>query len=283
VTLFDGADHEGSTGLDPHVAAGSIVGVVSEDGDRLTVGAVARLVNVSVRMLHHYDQIGLMVPSERTRAGYRSYTAVDVERLHRVLSYRELGFPLEEIATLLDDPHADDIAHLRRQRELIAERVARLQQMAVAIEKMMEAHTMGIQLTAKQQREIFGDNWLGEEYAAEAEQRWGDTDAWRQSQQRTANLTEADWRQVKAEGDALDADLVSAMTSGVAPGSAQANALAERHRASVQRFYDCGDEMHRGLAEMYIADPRFRDRYETIAPGLAQYVHDVIVANADRR
>ena len=254
---------------------------MSDNGDRLTVGAVARLINVSVRTLHHYDQIGLVAPSERTSAGYRSYTAADVERLHRVLTYRELGLPLEEIATLLDDPHADEVAHLRRQRELIGERIGRLQQIATAIDKMMEAHTMGIQLTPQQQREIFGTDWPGQKYAAEAEQRWGDTDAWRQSQRRAASFTEADWRRIKAEGDALEADIAAAMTSGVAPGSPHANKLAERHRASVQRFYDCNAEMHSGLAEMYLADPRFREHYEAIAPGLAQYVHDVIIANTD--
>lgn len=140
---------------------------------------------------------------------------------------------------------------------------------------------MGIQLSAEEQSEIFGDNWLGEEYAAEAEQRWGDTEAWKQSQSRVAALSKDDWQQVKAETDALEAAFAEALRDGVPADSAPAGELAERHRASIARFYDCGHEMHRSLAEMYVADERYRRHYEEVAPGLAQYTRDVIVANAD--
>ncbi|MFE3290654.1 MerR family transcriptional regulator [Rhodococcus sp. NPDC059234] len=249
---------------------------------RLTVGEVARLVGVSVRTLHHYDEIGLVTPSGRTPSGYRSYSAPDVERLHRVLTYRELGFPLEEIATLLDDPSADALAHLRRQRELLAQRIDRLHQMAAAVEKMMEAKQMGIQLTPEEQREIFGDDWLGEEYAAEAEQRWGNTDAWKQSQARSATFSKDDWKAVKAEADQLNLDLAAALAEGVAADSDRAAALADRHLESIRRHYDCGYDMQVCLAEMYVADERFRQHYDDVAAGLAQYLHDVIVANAAR-
>ncbi|MBV6757805.1 MULTISPECIES: MerR family transcriptional regulator [Rhodococcus] len=251
--------------------------------EKHTVGVVARLVGVSVRTLHHYDEIGLVTPSDRTPGGYRSYSDADVERLHRVLTYRELGFPLEEIAALLDDPDVDALAHLRRQHALLSERIDRLHEMAAAVEKMMEAKSMGIQLTPEEQNEIFGDNWPGEEYAAEAEERWGDTDAWKQSQQRTAKMSKDDWKRIKAEGDAVEAALAQAMTDGVEPGSDRANALAEQHRAGIERFYDCDHAMQVNLAEMYLADDRFRRHYDDVAPGLAQYVRDVIVANAEKQ
>ena len=89
------------------------------DTRELTVGVVAGMVGVSIRTLHHYDQIGLVVPSGRTPAGYRVYDDTDVERLHQVLTYRELGFSLEQIATLLDDPYVDPMGHLETQRELL--------------------------------------------------------------------------------------------------------------------------------------------------------------------
>ena len=82
-----------------------------------TVGQVANLAGISVRTLHHYHQIGLLVPSGYSRAGYRRYSAEDLERLQRVLFYRELGFPLEQIVTLLDDPAIDPQDHLRRQHD----------------------------------------------------------------------------------------------------------------------------------------------------------------------
>jgi len=248
---------------------------------RRTVGQVAELVGVSVRTLHHYDEIGLVRPSARSSAGYRSYSDADLSRLHQVLLYRELGFPLEEIATLLDDPSVDALAHLRRQRALLDERIDRLHRMVAAVEQMMEARTMGIQLTPEEQAEIFGDNWLGEEYAAEAEQRWGDTDAWKQAQTRQASWSKDDWRRMQAETEALEAAFADAMSEGVPADSDRARALAERHRAGIEGHYDCTYEMHRNLAQLYVSDERFRQHYEDRAPGLAQYTHDVIVANAD--
>src|SRR3954464_14450345 len=134
--------------LDPDVASGCTLGSVNGGGGiRMNVGEVATLARVTVRTLHHYDRIGLLSPSERTAAGYRRYTPSDLDRLHRVLVYRELGFPLEEIATLLDDPAADPVAHLRRQLALLRDRLDRMHTMVAAVEKEMEAHTMGISLT----------------------------------------------------------------------------------------------------------------------------------------
>ena len=143
----------------------------------------------------------------------------------------------------------------------------------------MNTHRKGIQLTAEEQVEIFGTTAFGEEYATEAEERWGETDAWKQSQQRVSQFSKQDWIAIKAEGDALLGALAQAKRDGVEPGSAEANALAARHRAPIERFYDCGDEMHRSLAEMYLADERFTRYYDDIEPGLAQFVHDIVVAS----
>jgi len=250
--------------------------------DANTVGAVATLTGVSVRTLHHYDHIGLVVPSVRTPAGYRGYTDADIERLHLVLVYRSVGLSLDEIRTLVDDSSADVVEHLRRQRELLLEQADRLQHTIKAVEELMNAHRSGIQLTAEEQVAIFGTTAFSEEYAAEAEERWGDTDAWKQSQQRVSKFTNQDWLDIKAEGDALLEALAQAKRDGVEPGSAEANKLAARHRASIERFYDCGDEMHRNLVEMYLADERFTRYYDDVDPGLAQFVHDIVVASIDR-
>jgi DNA-binding transcriptional MerR regulator len=250
--------------------------------DAKTVGAVATLTGVSVRTLHHYDHIGLVVPSVRTPAGYRGYTDADIERLHLVLVYRSVGLPLDEIRTLLDDETADVVEHLRRQRELLLHQAERLEHTIKAVEELMNAHRDGIQLTAEEQVEIFGTTAFSEEYAAEAEQRWGDTDAWKQSQQRVSRFSKQDWIDIKADVDKLLADLAAAKRDGVEPGSAEANELAARHRASIERYYDCDDEMHRCLAEMYLADERFTRYYDDVEPGLAQFVHDIVVASINR-
>src|SRR5664279_1755900 len=246
-----------------------------------SVGQVAELAGVTVRTLHHYGQIGLLEPQDRTGAGYRRYSDEELQRLQHILFYRELGFSLDDIATILSDPGADTAAHLRRQRELLGNRISRLQSMVVAVEKEMEAITMGIQLTPEQKFEIFGPTY-SEDYETEAEQRWGDTDAWAQSQQRTSKLTKEDWIEIKQAGDNLNRRLAAAMTGGAAPDSTEAMDLAEEHRLGIQTFYDCPPEMHRGLGEMYVADERFTRTYEDVAPGLAAWLRDAINANADR-
>jgi MerR family transcriptional regulator, thiopeptide resistance regulator len=247
-----------------------------------SVGQVARYAGVSVRTLHHYHEIGLLSPGSRTRSGYRRYGARDLERLQQVLFYRELGFPLEEIAAILDDPGTDAAAHLRRQHGLLNQRIDRLRDMVVAVERAMEAEKMGISLTPQERFEVFGDGDPGQ-YAEEAEQRWGETDAYRQSQQRTRSYTKADWLAIQAEAEAVNRRFAAAMAAGEPATGEVAMDAAEAHRRHIDRwFYDLGYPAHRGLAEMYLADPRFTANYEEVAAGLAQYVHDAIVANADR-
>ena len=250
--------------------------------DAKTVGAVAALTAVSVRTLHHYDHIGLVVPSVRTPAGYRGYTDADIERLHVVLVYRSVGLPLEDIRALLDDEGADVLARLQHQHRLLLEQSDRLAHTIKAVEELMNAHRSGIQLTAEEQVEIFGTTEFDDDYAVEAERRWGDTQAWKTSQQRVARMTKQDWLDVKAEGDALLQALAEAKRSGVAPGSPEADELVARHRAAVERFYEFDGEMHRGLVQMYVADERFTAYYDDVEPGLAQFVHDIVITTIDR-
>jgi MerR family transcriptional regulator, thiopeptide resistance regulator len=254
-------------------------------GQRYTVGEVARLAGVTVRTLHHYGDIGLLEPSDRTGAGYRQYSAADLDRLARILYYRDLGFPLDAIGTLLDEAARDGldtVEHLRRQHQLLTDRLQRVQAMVQAIEKEMEAAMSGNELSAEEKLEIFGESY-DPAYEQEAEQRWGDTDAWKQSQERTKKFSKGDWQQVKDDMDAFNTRLVEVYRSGAKPGSPEANEVAEAHRASIEQFYDCSYEMQRKLADMYLADERFTKNYEDLAPGLAQWIHDAIHANADQQ
>jgi MerR family transcriptional regulator, thiopeptide resistance regulator len=247
-----------------------------------TVGAVARLAGVTVRTLHHYDEIGLLKASGRSDAGYRRYADADLDRLQRILFYRELGFGLDQIRDVMTDGNADAVAHLRRQHAMLLDRIGRLQRMATAVERAMEARTMGINLTPEERFEVFGDH-DPDEYAAEVEERWGDTDAYRESQRRVARYIKADWERIKAQGQAAIEQVVAAMNAGSPADSAEAMAGAEAHRQQItDAFYDCTYEIHVSLAEMYLADARFTATYERISPGLAQYLHDAIKANAAR-
>ncbi|WP_394437778.1 MerR family transcriptional regulator [Streptomyces sp. SGAir0957] len=120
------------------------------------MGRVADLAGVSVRTLHHYDEIGLVEPSARTAAGYRAYAAGDVERLREVLAYRRLGFGLREVAELVGDPSIDAVAHLRRLRGLLVERRDRADAMVAAIDRELEARAKGRMVTPEAQLEMLG-------------------------------------------------------------------------------------------------------------------------------
>lgn len=251
--------------------------------EALTVGEVAKLANVSVRTLHHYDEYGLLSPSERSEAGYRRYTPGDLERLHAVLAYRELGLELGAIQELLSDPAADPMEHLRRQEAVLNARLEKLLAMRRSLRKQMEAIHMGINLNPKELLEVFGDE-DPTKHAKEAEERWGDTDAYRESQRRTKSYTKEDWLRISQESEAIEAKFAELLAAGVSPTDQRALEAAEAHRQLISRFYyDCGYAIHRGLAEMYLADPRFTAHYEERAAGLAEFVADAIKANASGR
>ncbi len=247
-----------------------------------TVGQIAGLAGVTVRTLHHYDQIGLLTAAERGESGYRRYDRADLERLHQILSYRELGLTLEAIAALLDDPASDPIEHLRRQQRLLSDRIARLAQMRAAVTTTMEAYEMGIALTPEERFELFGD-FDPAVYEEETQERWGHTDAYAESRRRAGRYTKDEWRAISDEAHHVEQAFAGALGAGIAADSEPAADLAEAHREHLVRwFYDCSGQFHRCLADMFIADPRFSAHYERIAPGLARYVHDAIHTNADR-
>lgn len=248
-----------------------------------SIGVLADLSGVSVRTLHHDDHIGLLPATGRSAAGYREYDDADLDRVHQVLAYRELGFSLDDIARILAGDGPDESVHLRRQHGLVRARIARLEAMLVHLEQVMEARSMGISLTPQEQFEIFGPDHPLQAYDREAEQRWGDTDAWRQSRRRTAAYSADDWRAIKADAGAIEAGFVAALADGTPADGERAMDLAQAHREHISRwFYDVPVPMHRGLADMYLADPRFAQHYEDLAPGLAVYVRDAMHANADR-
>jgi DNA-binding transcriptional MerR regulator len=252
--------------------------VTTAEGGLLTVGDVARLAGITVRTLHHYDRIGLVSPSGRTPAGYRLYGEGDLDRLHAVLAYRELGFALEDVAALLDGV-AEPLAHLRRQHELVRSRIEQLHRLLAGLEKEMEAFMSGMRLTPQERFEVFGDA-DPEQYAGEANERWGDTDVYRESQRRTSGYGKDDWTTIKAEGEAVTRRFAELLAAGVPATADEAGDAVRAHREHITRwFYDCSPQMQRGLAQMYVEDERFTRNYEQVAPGLAQYVNDCVLAH----
>ncbi|MFR9795196.1 MerR family transcriptional regulator [Streptomyces sp. MS06] len=247
-----------------------------------SVGQVAGFAGVTVRALHHYDAIGLLAPSERSRAGHRRYSDADLDRLQQILFYRELGFPLDEVAALLDDPDADPREHLRRRHDLLVARIEKLQRMAEAVEHAMEARSMGIELTPEEKFEVFGD-FDPDRYEEEVRRRWGGTEAYRQSQQRAASYSKEDWKRINERMDAIHRRMAELLDLQVPADSEAAMDVAEEHRRFIcDSHYECSHEMHACLGRMYVDDPRFTATYEKIRSGLAGYLRDAIKANAAR-
>lgn len=240
-----------------------------------TVGEVARELGITVRTLHHYDRIGLCVPNERSAAGYRLYSEADLHRLQQVVVYRRLEVPLDEIADLLTSGHVR--SHLLHQRELVMDRLRELNQLVAAIDTTLENTMNDEPMTMQDMKQLFGDGF--EEAQAEAERRWGDGDAWKESKRRTAKYSKDDWTRIKAEQDDLQERMGAAFRCGVAVDSSEAAALVDEHRAQISRwFYDCSPQMQVELGRMYVSDPRFTAAYDGTydAPGLSEWIRHAI-------
>ncbi|MYW70296.1 MerR family transcriptional regulator [Streptomyces sp. SID8379] len=248
-----------------------------------SVGQVAGFAGTTVRTLHHYDEIGLLVPSERNHAGHRRYSEQDLDRLQQILFYRELGFPLDEVHTLLDDPSTDPRVHLKRQHDVLVARIEKLQKMAEAVEHAMEAQKMGIQLTPEERFEVFGDK-DPEQYQQEAEERWGGTEAYAESQRRAATYTKDDWARISTETEDWGVRYAALVAAGEDAEGERAMDLAEEHRQHISRWYfDVSYEMHVCFGDMYVADERFKAFYDAMGEGVAEHLRDAIHANAVRR
>jgi DNA-binding transcriptional MerR regulator len=255
------------------------------------VKEVAEQSGVSIRALHHYDAIGLLVPSLRTAAGYRLYSEDDLLRLQQILIRRELGLSLEEIRRSLDDPSFDRRRALLEQRAALTRRAERTSEMLSAIDAAIAVlDGASVEGDGSNEREgktvdhkTLFNGFDPSKYEDEVKQRWGNTDAYKTSAKRAAAYSEEDWKRCMAEQGAIYADAIAALNAGKKPDDAAVMDIAERHRLAIDRwFYRCSTTMHCGLADMYEADDRFRSFFEGHAAGLTAFLSAAIRANAQR-
>jgi DNA-binding transcriptional MerR regulator len=247
-----------------------------------TVGELSKLTGVTVRALHHYDEIGLVRPSHRTASGYRQYNDDDVLRLQQVLLFRELGLPLPEIAAVLDDPEyrRDDV--LRQHREVLLAKRAQLDAMVAALDAALTQHEKGIPMQPDDVKSLF-DGFDPAQYEDEAKERWGETGEYKESMRRTKRYGKAEWEQIKREGDAIYRRLADLMAANTPPSDPAVQAAAEEHREHISKwFYPCSEKIHRGLGEMYVGDPRFTANLDKYAPGFARFLRDAFALSSTR-
>lgn len=253
-----------------------------ETGTALTVGAVARLAGVTVRTLHHYDEIGLVSPDGHTDAGYRLYSRRNIEQLQEVLLFRELGIGLTEIRRIVEEPGYRRAEALGSHRELLLSRSSRLLAMVEAVDRAINAERKGFNMTPEEMLDVFGD-FDPADHQVEVEERWGGTDAYEESNRRVSSYTKQDWLQLRSEADALDHRLLILMADDVRADSIEAMDIAEEHRSHITRwFYECTPEIHAGLGQMYTTDARFKEGIDAAGDGLAEYLSEAIDANHQR-
>lgn len=243
------------------------------------VTELSRIAGVTVRTLHHYHDIGLLVPSGRSDAGYREYSEDDLLRLHEILVGRELGMPLAHIHRMLDDPGYDRRRALLDQRARLAERARRTQTLLRSVDRALRA-LQGEKLM--EPKDIF-DGFDPAEYEDEVKERWGNTEAYAESARRTKGYTADDWRRIKAESNEILAALAEKKADGEVADATPCMDLAEQYRLHIDRwFYPCSHGMHATVAGLYTGDPRFQANLDKFGDGVAAFLADAIRANLAR-
>jgi DNA-binding transcriptional MerR regulator len=239
-----------------------------------TVGDLAKLTGITVRALHHYDEIGLVRPSQRPPAGYRLYDDADVHRLQQVMLFRELGLPLDDIAAAIDQATPRDEL-LRRHRHALLAKRARIDAMLASLDHLQETTPM----QPDDVKSMF-DGFDPTQHEDEARERWGETDAYKESARRTATYGKPEWDQIKRDAATIYAALAAEMTAHTPVTDPRVQALVEQHRQHIDRwFYPCSKQMHKALGAMYVADPRFTANIDKTAAGLAHYFSTAIDAS----
>lgn len=238
---------------------------------RYSIGSLSKLSGVSIRALHHYDTLGLLRPSEVAQSGYRYYDDAAVEKLWQILFYRELDFPLNEIAQILASPAFDRDRALAEHRNLLLQKRERLDRLIALVSNAMKGETH-MEFQPFDTSEI---DSLRNQYAEEAKARWGNTEAYQESTRRAAKWTEADTARFQKESGEIFSAFAALVGSD--PASAEAQALVSRWKAHISaNYYECTDEILAGLGQMYVLDERFKKNLDQFGAGTAQLMSDAI-------
>jgi DNA-binding transcriptional MerR regulator len=241
----------------------------------LTVRQVAKLSGVSIRALHHYDQLGLLKPAFTGHNRYRYYGQDELLRLQQILLHRELGIPLGEIGAILDAPGFDRLAALRQQRLRLSEEAKRYAQLVRTIDRTIASlegdramRNADLYKGISPDKQAEYEAWLVEQFGGDMPERIA------LSRRKYESLSADEKQQLNEELHDMEQGLAEGLRRGVPMGSPSLDPLLQRHRAWVSAMWDkpCPPEAYAGLAELYLSHPDFIARYEAIAPGFAEYL-----------
>ncbi len=239
---------------------------------KLQIKEFAELTGVSVRTLHYYDEIGLLKPSYvDEQNGYRFYDENSLEQMQEILFYRELDFPLKSIAEILASPNYDKQKALAEQKRLLTIKRNRLERLIEALE---QAEKGEITMSAFDNSEY---ETARQQYEDEARQRWGDTDAYKESQAKTAGYYKDKWNDVLAGMNGVFAEFAECKKCGESADSDAAQQLVKKLQDYITvNFYHCTNDILTGLGQMYICDERFKKNIDKNGESTAEFVAEAI-------
>lgn len=228
----------------------------------------AEFTGVSVRTLHYYDEIGLLVPAIVDEySGYRFYDENSLLRMQEILFYRELDFPLKSIGDILSSPNYDRNKALKDQKKLLVMKKERLERLIEAVDDAMKGENV---------MKAF-DNSEFEKYQAEAKEKWGNTDAYKEHAEKTKNYSKDKWNNMAEEMNAIFAEFATCMKNGNAPDSEEAQNLVKMLQSHItENYYHCTNEILAGLGLMYVGDERFKNNIDKHAEGTAEFASEAI-------
>lgn len=238
-----------------------------------SINKLAKIAGVTVRALHHYDEVGLLSPKRELRNKYRIYTEDDLLVLQQILFYKELDFPLEEINTIIKNKKFDFSTALKNHRKMIILRKNRIDNLIKTIDKTILKINKNKNMKDEELFDAFMDKHE-KEYAKETEERWGNTLAYKQSKDRVSKMSKEELKSVLRKHGEIAQELAVCMKEGVGITSSKVQSLVKKHYDGLSSFYDPNPEIYLGLANVYVDDQRFAKNYEDIEPGLAKYFSD---------
>ncbi len=234
-----------------------------------TINQLAKLAGVSVRTLHFYDAKGLLKPSHVRPNGYRVYEEKELLLLQQILFFRELDFSIDEIGKIMGKKDFDMRAALAEHRKLIELKRSRLAGLLQTIDITIKKMDNKKDIQDGELYDSFSEDQMNQ-YKEEAKARWGNTDAWKQSQERTKNWTKEDYARVRAGGESLMHEIAANMNKGATSKDVQN--LIDKHYNALRTFYEPNLELYRGLADMYVADPRFAAYFQKFHKNLPEFM-----------
>jgi DNA-binding transcriptional MerR regulator len=243
----------------------------------MRVKEVADLTGISVRTLHHYDEIGLLTPEETTGTGYRVYSEGNLETLQQILFFRELGFPLKEIRSILSSPAFDRHEALKLHKRMLLEKRDQIDRMLNTIDKTIQ-HSKG-EIHMTNQEKFQGFDFSKNPYEQEARERWGDK-AVDDSQARFGKMSADDQQAFGQSMNELYTRLAALRHNS--PESDESQLAIKEWYDMLNQVGSYSLEAFKGLGQMYVDDVRFTKNIDKFGEGLAQYMRDAMAVYADR-